>query len=179
MGVPADPRLLEQLRRQQIRGPFQITHLPDGTLINPLGGVRPAGGSTSNGPFCRKLSVGTDPATSKLLGGVVSGGIENITVPDITLCEIGSEPADGTQVYLSVSVTAYTDDDVLVSGGDVTAATPGEAADLPANVIPTYDSPSGTLIIPLGVWSQGKFIPSGCGNFQVSHCPGALTYIRA
>jgi hypothetical protein len=35
-GVPGDPRLLDQLHRQMVRGPnMQITHTHSGTLINP------------------------------------------------------------------------------------------------------------------------------------------------
>ena len=35
-GVPGDPRLLDQMHRQQVRGPnMQITHIHSGTLITP------------------------------------------------------------------------------------------------------------------------------------------------
>jgi hypothetical protein len=175
-GVPGDPRLLDQLHRQQIRGPnMAIQHTHSGTLIIPAGKSRPAP-PTVSGPFCKKY---TSEGEILLLGGTVTGGSGNITVPDLSLATVGEEPVDGTHHWLEVSITAIVEDDVLLPGGDVTAATDGSGTTLPDNTIPTYSSAAGTLYISLGSWALGKFTPAGCGNIQVSHCPGSLTYSRA
>ena len=173
-GVPGDPRLLDQLHRQMVRGPnMQITHVHSGTLINPNTKNKQA---SLGGPFCKKYSFGSSPATIKLLGGIVSGGAGNITVPDIELGTVGSEPADGTHHWLQVSFTAYMEDDVLLPGGDVTAVSDGSGSTLPDNTPPTSSNPDGTVYISLGSWVEGKFVASACGNIQVSHCLGYLSH---
>ena len=177
-GVPGDPRLLDQLHRQMVRGPnMQITHTHSGTLISPILPSRRIAGES--GPFCRQYLVTGPPRKRFLLGGAVSGGIGNEVVPDIELCEIGSEPVDGTHVYLTVSFTAYVEDDVLLPGGDVTAVSDGSGTTLPDNVLPTADDTAGTLIISLGQWANGVFTSAGCGNIAVTHCLGSLTSARA
>jgi hypothetical protein len=45
---------------------------------------------------------------------------------------------------------------------------------LPANRFPTNTDPTGVLYIPLGSIQNGAFIPSLCGNKQITHCPGQL-----
>lgn len=133
----------------------------------------------SSGPFC-KMFTETSGATktSKLLGGVVSGGEGNVTIADVTLATVGSEPADGTFLWLTISFTANTEDGVLLPGGDVTAATTGSGTTLPDNTTPTAAAPAGTLYVSLGSWSQGSFNPSACGDVLVSHCPGSLSSSR-
>ncbi len=126
--------------------------------------------------FCLQYRDGED---LMLLGGAVSGGTGNINVADLTLAVIGEEPVNGTHHWLDVSYTAIVEDGVLLPGGDVTAVTDGSGTTIPDNVMPTASSPSGTFYIPLGNWLNGRFFPSGCGNIQVSHCPGSFTYSRA
>jgi len=136
------------------------------------------GGATAvTGPFCRKFVVTVEEVkTLYLLGGLVTGGEGNFTIPDIELAVIGEEPPDDTFVWLEVDFTAYVEDDVLLPGGDVTAVTPDSGTTVPDNVIPTVDTPAGTVHIVLGQWSQGIFLPSACGNIFVSHCLGELTH---
>ena len=129
------------------------------------------------GNFCTKYKVFVNPTTDiYLVGGVVSGGTGNIDIDDYNLATIGSEPADGTYVWLEVDFTAYVEDGVLLPGGDVTSVITGEGTTLPDNVIPTAAAPDGMLVVPLGLWSNGSFVASDCGNIQVSHCPGSLTH---
>jgi len=174
-GVPGDPRLLDQLHSQQVRGPnMQITHTQSGVLISPPKSKIIT--AVATGPFCKKYLSG---GFYYLLGGQVTGGAGNVAVPDIELAEGGSEPADGTHHWLVVAFTAYVEDDVLLPGGDVTAVTEGSGSTIPDNIIPTAIDPEGTLHVSLGSWSQGKFEVAGCGNIQIGHCLGSLTYSRA
>jgi hypothetical protein len=113
-----------------------------------------------------------------LTGGTVTGGTGNVTVPDIDLGDVGSEPADGTFFWLVCSGDAVTEDDVLLAGFDLATATVGSGTSLPSNTIPTALAPAGVLHVSLGSWSAGKFVPAGCGNLQISHCPGTLSYAR-
>lgn len=139
--------------------------------------IRPAKKATDEkktGPFCKVYTDG-DPATWYLLGGTVTGGSGNETVAPISMGAVGSEPADGTHFWLQVTIAANYSDGLLMPGGDVTAVTTGSGATVPGNTIPTYDSPTGTLYISLGEWSEGEFSPAACGNIEVGHCPGSLT----
>jgi hypothetical protein len=130
-------------------------------------------------PFCKTYILNRK---YYLLGGVVTGGSGNITVPDLELAIITSgvewAPDDGTHHWLRVSFTAYAVDDVLFAGGDVTAVTDGSGKTVPDNTIPTYDKPEGVLYISLGSWLNGLFNPAACGNIQVNHCTGSLGHTR-
>jgi hypothetical protein len=141
--------------------------------IEQRGGM-PGGGGT-DGPFCR---VFQSEGVWYLTGGTVTGGTGNVTVPDIDLGDVGSEPADGTFFWLVCSGDAVTEDDVLLAGFDLATATVGSGTSLPSNTIPTAVAPAGVLHVSLGSWSAGKFVPAGCGNLQISHCPGTLSYAR-
>lgn len=133
----------------------------------------------ASGPFCKLLrDMEAEPPEWKLLGGVVSGGSGVITVPDISLAPIGEEPEDGTHNWLQVSFTALVEDEVLLPGGEVAAVEAGQGTTIPDYVIPTSGEPSGVICVSLGSWSQGKFYQAGCGNMQIFHCPGSLTYAR-
>jgi len=152
---------------------MQITHTQSGVLIAPAKSKIIS--AVATGPFCKKyISSGS----YYLLGGTVSGGTGNIAVSDIELAIGGSEPADGTHHWLEISFDAYVEDDVLLPGGDVTAVATDSGATIPDSVIPTVSSPTGTLYVSLGSWSQGRFEAAGCGNFQIGHCLGSLTYSR-
>jgi len=153
-------RTLAELRDRRIAG----------VIARPVGG----GGGT-DGPFCR---VYQEEGAWMLTGGTVTGGEGNETVPDIDLGDVGDEPAGGTHFWLECSGDAITEDDVLLPGFDLTTATVGSGASLPSNTIPTAAAPAGVLHVSLGSWSAGKFIPAGCGNLQISHCPGTLSYAR-
>lgn len=152
---------------------IRVNSLGVETLISATRrGVR-AVAQDSSGPFCMLF---TDDGNRMLLGGIVSGGTGNITVPDINMGAVDTPPADGTYYWLNISFTATKEDDVLLPGGVVTAASVASGTSLPSNTIPTAASPAASLKVSLGVWSQGKFVPSGCGNFQIGHCPGGITY---
>jgi hypothetical protein len=146
---------------------------PQKTIEMPSGKTQPA--AEQSGPFCR---VFQSEGAWMLTGGTVTGGTGNVTVPDIDLGDVGSEPADGTFFWLVCSGDAITEDDVLLPGFDLATATVGSGTSLPSNTIPTAAAPAGVLHVSLGSWSAGKFVPAGCGNLQISHCPGTLSYSR-
>jgi hypothetical protein len=112
-----------------------------------------------------------------LTGGTVTAGDANEEIDDIHLGNVGSEPDDGTWFWIEASGTATTEDGLLLPGFDLTSATVGSGDSFPTgNTIPTVSSPSGSLQISLGSWSNGVFVPAGCGNIQIFHCPGTLRY---
>lgn len=130
----------------------------------------------STGPFCK---VFQEDGLWKLLGGTVTGGTGNQTAADIPVGTIGSEALqDGQHYWVKADVTAVTEDGVLLPGANLTSATVGNGTSLPANDIPTAASETGHIYISLGSWSGDIFNPSGCGNIQISHCPGNLSYAR-
>jgi hypothetical protein len=110
-----------------------------------------------------------------LRGGTVSGGTGNETVPDFS---IPSSPTDESHLYLEVDFTATLIDGVLLPGGNVTGANVRYGAAIPSNDIPTATNEDGKLYIDLGDFLDDTFRSAGCGNFQVSHCPGSLSYTR-
>lgn len=173
-------QLEEAVRRLQIESTSDIlaTIQSGGTTLR-LAKHSGSGAPPATGPFCRRYRVTVDDITTLyLMGGSVSGGTGNITIDDIELAILGEEPVDGTYLWIEASFTAYTEDDVLLPGGDVTAATTDSGTELPENVIPTFDEPAGSVIVVLGQWSNGQFFPSACGNIFISHCLGSLTYSR-
>jgi hypothetical protein len=113
-----------------------------------------------------------EDAATKLRGGVVSGGPDNIVVDDITL-DLGS--ADGTYLWLKVDFTAITADDVLMPGIEsIDSVTSNDGTLIPGNSLPTMSDPSGHIIIVLGRYQDGSFFPTGCGDKNISHCPGSV-----
>jgi hypothetical protein len=133
------------------------------------------GGGSANCPFGNTY---VSEGSVELRGGTVMGGEGTVTVDDETIGTVGSEPADGTHVWLEIGFTATVEDDVLLPGGDVTTATIGSGTTVPSNTVPTASSPTGTLYVDLGDWLNGAFRPAGCGNLQIFHCPGSLSYTR-
>lgn len=134
------------------------------------------GAGVSGRLFCKVYkNPELEPPKSMLLGGQVSGGEGGVVVPDIVLGDIDAPPVDGTHHYLEIEFEAYVGIGELLSGGHVLSVTSASGLTIPANVMPTVASPIGTLNMSLGSWCQGKFIPSGCGNIYVNHCPGSLT----
>jgi hypothetical protein len=164
----------------------QIQSTPDIVISsNPTGTyprlARRGGGSSTppSGPFCKKYrEISSENSFIYLLGGTVTGGEGNITVPDIELAEVGSEPEDGTHVWLGIQFQGIVEDDVLMPGGSVTEVEVGQGLSLPSNSVPTSSDPAGTLYMSLGSWAQGVFTPSSCGNIMISHCAGSLTPSR-
>jgi hypothetical protein len=111
-------------------------------------------------------------------GGMVMGGTGNIAVEDFDLGPIDPPPEDESRIWIQVTFDAVVEDDVLLPGGNVTAAVIQFGETIPDNVLPTVGDIEGLLYLDLGEWQNSSFVPSGCGNFQISHCPGSLYYAR-
>jgi hypothetical protein len=133
--------------------------------------------SGSSGPFC-KVYIDSETNQWKLLGGTVSGGDKTETIADITIGNVGSEPNDGTFYWVAIAFKANVEDDVLLSGGDIQGVLIEDGTTVRDNQTPTVAQPSGRLYISLGEWMGAKFIPAGCGNIQVNHCVGSISYSR-
>lgn len=176
-GVAADGRLLDSISRRTPKAAgMMVTHTHDGTILTPRKKKNKATNKVV-GPFCK---VFLDDDKIMLTGGVVYGGEGNEAIADIELATVGNEPADGRKVWLTINGDAVTEDDVLLSGFDLTSVTVGQGNQFPeSNSMPTASDPSGTFHVSLGSWSGNKFVPSGCGNFIVNFCPGSLSYYRA
>jgi hypothetical protein len=124
-----------------------------------------------------------------LLGGTVTAGngtetIASIEIGDVSeIEEAGGEPPlppppDGTFFWLAVAAKANVEDDVLLPGCNLQGVLIEDGRAVRDNRAPTVAEPSGRLYISLGEWMNGRFNPAGCGNIQISHCPGTLSYSR-
>ena len=114
-----------------------------------------------------------------LTGGYVSGGYSSIYIPDTNLGNAAA--VSGKHVWVEAEFTATVADDVLAPGGTLDAATVSSGASVPDGSAPAWDSPAGTIHIPLGVFSSSAepvWTPAGCGAITVSHCAGVLTATR-
>jgi hypothetical protein len=176
-GVSADGRLLDSISRRTPKAAgMMVTHTHSGTILTPRKKKNKATNKVV-GPFCK---VFLDDDKIMLTGGVVTGGGTNQTIPDIELATVEDEPEDGWYVWLTINGDAVTEDDVLLPGFDLTSVTVKQGEMVPEkNKIPTVSRPSGTIYVSLGSWSGRKFVPAGCGNYQVTHCPGSLTHFRS
>lgn len=132
-------------------------------------------GAAAAGPFCKVYS---DGYSWVLLGGTVTGGSGVETIPSVILATLADPPPDGTFHWLACDVTANEEDDVLLPGCTLTAVADASGTAVPDNTIPESGALSGQVHIALGEWLQGKFIPAGCGNFLITHCPGTLSHVR-
>jgi hypothetical protein len=171
--------LLNQIARAlqlltPIAGPnIELKQVSQGVIITG----KPGGAAAEE---CNFSTTFSDEDGLKIRGGVVYGGGGAIEVDDTVIRASGaSAPADGTQVWLHVEFDATVEDDVLLPGGDVTGASIASGGSIPDTDIPTASSSSGEVNIQLGSWFGGKFgSAGGCGNFQIFHCPGSLSWSR-
>jgi hypothetical protein len=174
--IPQRPRSIGGLLEWARHVTQCLTELRDRKISGGNSPSSRGGGGTVTGLFCRTFISGLN---WKLTGGVVYGGTGNVSVPDITLGTVTPPPVDGTQTWLVCSGNAVTEDDLIMPGFNLTSVTVASGESLPTpNTIPTNTAPAGVLYVSLGMWSNGKFIPSGCGNIQINHCPGTLTAFR-
>lgn len=126
-------------------------------------------------PFCFTYK---DGSTTKLRGGVVTGGETNHTVADITLTPATSP--ENHRHWLAITFEANEADDVLLPGvASITTITNASGAAVPDNELPTMAEPTGLYHIVLGRYTGSSFIPLGCGNILLTHCPGSVGYYRA
>lgn len=168
----------EAMRRSvPIAGPgIRISITSSGTVISAEPAKSPAVAPRIEGPFC---GLYKQEGRWMLMGGTVTGGSGNVTVSDFVIAVSPTTPDDGDKVWIVATGAAVTDDGVLLAGINLTTATTANGAVFPAmNTIPTAAAPTGVLNILLGSWSNGVFVPSNCGNIQLTHCPGTLSHVR-
>ena len=170
------PAQLEQrLTEMRFDPPKPATPKSEGMVNETLFFALAGAGTGATGPFCNVYQTETQ---WKLLGGTVTGGGGTETIDAITIGNIETPPADGTFYWLVCNMTANEEDGVLLPGGDLTYVTTGSGNSVPDNDMPEIGSLSGQLNISLGEWMGDVFIPAGCGNIQIFHCPGTLSYSR-
>jgi len=125
----------------------------------------------------------SDPPEVAIRGGIIHCGDQNWNIDDNP---INTETDLDTLIWIAVSCTVNTDDDgeLLLPGID-TGTEPtawSSGASYPANTPPTVAVPTATVILPIGrlIVEDGSasLIPSGCGNFTVTHCAGTVGYSR-
>lgn len=107
-------------------------------------------------------------ASSKwyLQGGQVSGSDSNESISAIELGNVGSEPSDGSEIWLKIQGTAVLTDGVLVPDFDLTSVNVVTAgAD---NTAPTISSTSGTTYYRLGVWFDSVFRPDRLSGGKIT-----------
>ena len=123
-----------------------------------------------------------EEATTKtaIKGGVVYAGgqVWNVDDKELNLSASGSYC-----VWLSVDVTANSEDDVLMPGLSGSSQPEwNQASDYEDMDIPTADSPDGTAILAVGALviadDKATLSATGCGGFAIGHCPGSLNIAR-
>lgn len=111
-----------------------------------------------------------------LQSGVVIGGESNDVSDDI---ELSKNATDGTFIFLKVTFRANRADGLLLGGvDDIVSVEVMEESTIPNNQIPKSSNPQGIIHIPLGQYRDKVFLPYGCGNFVITHCPGSIGYLR-
>lgn len=137
-----------------------------------------AGATTCRAFFATEVrNVGEVPhlflATGQVTGGTGSEAY------DVDLCAVGSEPEDGTCVWLEITGDGYVEDGVLLPGFDVTGVTHGSGSSMPDQVPPTVEDDTGAkAYVLLGSWNGGAFTAAACGNVNVTFCPGSFSFSR-
>jgi hypothetical protein len=179
--------LIPSNSQNDINVPFLYNDTPfDWTPRNPF--LEESDSGSGSGPFC-KVYQDTEEKKWMLLGGTVTAGngtetIASIEIGDVSeIEEAGGEPPlpphpDGTFFWLAVAAKANVEDDVLLPGCNLQGVLIEDGRAVRDNRAPTVAEPSGRLYISLGEWMNGRFNPAGCGNIQISHCPGTLSYSR-
>lgn len=122
-------------------------------------------------------------AKTGIRGGVVQAGppVWDVENKPLTLTESGE-----FLVWLQVSVTAITEDGVLLPG--LTTSTKPEWKNgpldggYPAQKMPTATTPTGKAIVPIGQLiiedGSAKLTPAYYGSVLITHCPGTLFQYR-
>jgi hypothetical protein len=125
----------------------------------------------------------SDPPEQAIRGGIIHCATNNWFIAD----EVVSTATDyDLLVWISVACVVNTDDDGELLLPDIASGTEpttwGSGASYPANTAPTVAAPTATVILPIGrlIVADGvaSFVPSGCGNFTVTHCAGTVGYTR-
>lgn len=165
------------LQRTLIPGDgIEIEERETGTVVRSLAGTEGTGAGSSNA-FWR---VYQDETTWMLQGGQVTPrDSDDSNVDDIAIGTVGSEPADGTLVWLEITGTGVVSNGRLYGGFKVTAVADDDGTLMGADTFPTVASSTGRKChVLLGGWQGDVFFPATAGSVSVEFCPGAGYRIR-
>jgi hypothetical protein len=138
----------------------------------------PEAGTGASGAFFTLIVTDGD---TYLQGGTVTAGSGTETAANIKVVDADTGPLHtaGHHMWIESTGNGITSDGVLLPGFDLTAATIGYGASVPANTVPTAASATGKkCYIDLGVFTDTSFSPSGAGNVEIHFCPGSYTVRR-
>lgn len=116
-----------------------------------------------------------------LQGGTVTGGSGVDTAANIKVVDSSTGPthAEGHHMWIEATGDGVTEDGVLLPGFDLSSASIGYGATVPANTLPTAAAATGKKChVDLGVFTATSFSPSGSGNVEIHFCPGSYTVNR-
>lgn len=146
---------------------------PFGTIIHSKGG------GTSLCPFGEFYQKAVDEELHWFVnGGTVTGGSGLLVLGETDLGAVEPPLPEPTYAWLHVSIEGIVEDGLLFSGGNLLTAEVGTGTSLPTIVLPTAAEPAGEYYIILGLFGSGRWASYGCGNFQIFHCPGAISHRR-
>lgn len=94
-------------------------------------------------------------------------------VANIELATVGSEPANGTPLWLKITGDGNVIEGILYGGFTVTSVT-NVSTTSPVNTSPTAALSTGrNFHVLLGMWQDDVFQPSVAGHISVDFCPGS------
>ena len=147
--------------------------------------------SRKTSPAVTKCPFGStfndDEGNIKLKGGVIIGGETTHVEPDILVAGVDPNPgnpptfigAEDDVLVLTITYTANNQDNVLIPGVEnIVSVSVDVASEVPDAQLPTIANPQGIIYQLLGTFTPTSFIPHGCGNIRLSHCPGSAWIIR-
>lgn len=187
--MPRVPRGLGNLMKWSREVNQCLQQLRDRVVVTRGGGGGGVGGVTGPCAFGEINTNTEDPPVTSIRGGIIHCGDQNWNMDPQTV----NLATPGTWlVSIAVSCISNRDDDdeILLPGIETgtrptgswtnTAWTTG--TDYPDNTAPTLPTGAGTIILPIGKLTIADGVatlaPSGCGNFRIGQCAGALTYAR-
>ncbi len=133
-------------------------------------------------PAARRVNIPTGASPCPLgslssgsisTGWFIGGGISELIEPEVI------EPLANQSVWLAVDWLAEEVDMVLQAGGTASNVTIHYGLVIPSDVVPNILSLQGTAYISLGGWgSDLLYTNAGCGNVNLSFCPGGFVKTR-
>ena len=117
--------------------------------------------------------LGSFEDDTMLPGWFIGGGVSQLIEPGII------EPIAGRKIWIQVQWTAEEVDMVLQAGGTAGNISVNYGTDIPVDTVPNIAALSGTAYISLGGWDDDViYRDAGCGNVNLSFCPGGYIKTR-
>ncbi|MGE9267631.1 MAG: hypothetical protein ACQKBY_06005 [Verrucomicrobiales bacterium] len=173
--------LIERLRQARRNPPSFTFEDRDEPPEDALGGIAATpnssssrdGGTGGGAPECPLGDIMPAPESESgewyILPSVVSGGglTDVLGGVDGTLLT----PTDGHYVWIEADISATVEEGVLTGGYEYTDFSLAQGASLPTSDEISADSATGTIIEPLGKWSDaGVWEKYGCGPVRFGFC---------